>query len=122
MATADRVEAALATFAQGFNCSQATLSALAPEVGLDPETHHQVAAEFIRRFVARHGALTCRELLGCDPSTPEGQATMKAKDFHNTVCPRFVKAAVEIAGEVLEAGMAEQRPCASSAGLGAESG
>lgn len=147
MESKDRVEEALATFAQGFNCSQATLVALAPEAGLDRETAlrvagafgagfgrqgeacgavagalmaiglkyamvrpeepeakertYQVAGEFIRRFMARHGALTCRELLGCDPSTPEGLARMKEKNFHATVCPRFVKAAVELASDVL---------------------
>jgi hypothetical protein len=33
-----KVEFAAATFGEGFNCSQAVLSALAPDLGLDRET------------------------------------------------------------------------------------
>ena len=147
MGETERVETALTTFADGFNCAQSVFSALAPGLGLDRETAlrvagafgggfgrrgeacgaaagalmaiglkhamvapgeveakertYQVAEEFMKRFIARHGWTTCRDLLGCDPSTPEGRQTMKEKNFHGTVCPRFVRDAVEIAGEVL---------------------
>ena len=41
-----KVELAVATFGEGFNCSQAVLSALAPDLGLDRETALRVAGAF----------------------------------------------------------------------------
>jgi C_GCAxxG_C_C family probable redox protein len=40
------VELAAATFGEGFNCSQAVLSAFAPEMGLDCDTALRVAGAF----------------------------------------------------------------------------
>jgi C_GCAxxG_C_C family probable redox protein len=60
--------------------------------------------EFADRFRARHGPILCRELLGCDISTPEGRAQAKEKGLFNDLCPRLVRSAVEILEqmEVLE--------------------
>ena len=44
---------------------------------LDKETQQKAYAlyiEFDRRFKEKYGALTCRDLLGVDTSTPEGKA------------------------------------------------
>ncbi len=52
-----------------------------------------------REFKTRNeGKLDCRDLLGCELGTPEGAAQAKAMDFHNKVCPKFVRDA----GEILE--------------------
>lgn len=58
-------------------------------------TYHTVR-EFCRQFRARHKTLQCRELLGCDISTPEGLAVAREKNLFTTQCPRFVGEAAEI--------------------------
>ncbi len=53
--------------------------------------------EFAEQFKARnHGHLDCRDLLGCDLSTPEGQAEAKEKGLHKTICTQLVRDAAEI--------------------------
>lgn len=52
--------------------------------------------DFLARFRERHGSTTCRELLGCDISTPEGLHQMKDQDLHGTRCTVFVRDAVAI--------------------------
>jgi C_GCAxxG_C_C family probable redox protein len=62
---------------------------------------HEVVREFARRFSACHESLVCRELLGCDISTPEGSQTAKEKHLTTTICPRLVKSAAQILEEVI---------------------
>jgi C_GCAxxG_C_C family probable redox protein len=54
----------------------------------------------IRRFVAefksRHGAITCRELLGVDVFTKEGREEGLRKDLFATRCPNYVRDAITI--------------------------
>lgn len=56
------------------------------------ETYEQVR-EFARRFNDCHGSLVCRELLGCDLSTPEGFQEAKEKKLSATVCAELVRGA-----------------------------
>lgn len=51
---------------------------------------------FMQQFRERHGSVLCREILGCDLSTPEGQREARDKGLFQTVCPRAVRDAVEI--------------------------
>jgi C_GCAxxG_C_C family probable redox protein len=60
------------------------------------ERTYAVAREFLSAFRERFGSLLCRELLGCDLSTPEGWKAAQEADMHHTVCPRFVAGATEI--------------------------
>lgn len=53
---------------------------------------------FTDAFKSRHGALTCRELLGTDISTPEGQAKFADENL-KVRCDGFVKSSVEILEE-----------------------
>ena len=66
------------------------------------EMCYALAAEFIRRFEARHGALTCPGLLGCHIGTPEGRALAHDKGLYESICANLVKDAAEILEEVLE--------------------
>jgi C_GCAxxG_C_C family probable redox protein len=66
------------------------------------EQVYQKVSEFIQRFKARNGTMTCRELLGCDISTPEGLQRMRDQGLFTTLCPRFVQDAVEILEEMEE--------------------
>jgi C_GCAxxG_C_C family probable redox protein len=59
------------------------------------ETYAQVQA-FQARFAERQGTVTCREILGCDISTPEGQQQAQADQLFTTICPEAVKTAAEI--------------------------
>jgi C_GCAxxG_C_C family probable redox protein len=143
----DKVEAAIGSFREGFNCSQAILSTYGGELGLERETALKAAAafgggmgglgevcgavtgalvviglkygyteakdketkektyarvrDFTDRFRSRHGALCCRELLGCDLTTAEGIQKAREKGLFTEHCPRFVRAAAEILEDVL---------------------
>jgi len=57
--------------------------------------------EYTNRFKARNDSVTCRELLGCDLTTPEGMKEAKDKGLFSTICPRMVQDAVEILEEML---------------------
>ena len=57
---------------------------------------YELVRELADRFRARHGSLECRELLGCDLSTPEGRERAKEQGLHSTVCTQIVRDAAEI--------------------------
>lgn len=57
--------------------------------------------EFSERFRARHGSLKCRDLLGCDTSTPEGSRQAHDQNLFQTLCPTFVGGACTILDEML---------------------
>ncbi|MDD4567856.1 MAG: C-GCAxxG-C-C family protein [Methanoculleus chikugoensis] len=57
--------------------------------------------EFVTRFVEKNGTVSCTELLGCDLSTGEGLARAREENLTRTLCPCYVKDAVEILEEVL---------------------
>ena len=65
------------------------------------EALYERVREFSRRFAARHGSTTCRDLLGCDMSTPEGLARVTQEKLPATLCPPFVQSAAEILEELL---------------------
>lgn len=54
---------------------------------------------FNELFMARHGSLTCKKLLGVDISTPEGAAEANEKRLFDTVCAGLVASAAEILDE-----------------------
>jgi C_GCAxxG_C_C family probable redox protein len=56
--------------------------------------------------------LTCRDLLGCDISTPEGLDKALQEGVFRKRCPRFVRDAVRVAEELLDKG----EPCSVSHG------
>jgi C_GCAxxG_C_C family probable redox protein len=61
---------------------------------------YDVGREFMRRFAAKHGSITCRDLLGCDLSTPEGMARMREEDLHHKVCEGLVRDAADLVQEI----------------------
>lgn len=54
--------------------------------------------EFAEKFRQRNASLLCRDLLGCDISTPEEMKEAKDRGVFRTICVK----AVRDAGEVLE--------------------
>jgi C_GCAxxG_C_C family probable redox protein len=65
------------------------------------EKAQTVVREFAKRFISRNDFLLCRELLGCDISTPEGSQFAKEKKLFATNCPKYVKVAAEIVDEMI---------------------
>ena len=63
---------------------------------------YDVVERFVQEFKARNKAIVCRDLLGCDISTPGGMEEVKKKNLFTTVCPRFVRDAAEILEKILE--------------------
>ena len=140
-------ETALSRFAQGFNCSQAVLSAYTGQLGLDDDIALKIASgfgggmgrmadtcgavtgafmvlglkygqaspekdakeaiyarirDFASRFKTRNGSLACRDLLGCDISTPGGLQQAREAEMFSKTCPKFVRDTCEILEEMLK--------------------
>ncbi|MFW6235784.1 MAG: C-GCAxxG-C-C family protein [Desulfovibrionales bacterium] len=68
---------------------------------------YRLTREFMTRFQACHGTVRCRDLLGCDPSTPEGGARAGEKFLFDTICAPLVTDVVAI----LEKMISEQAGC-----------
>ena len=63
---------------------------------------YRLVREFAERFKAKNGSLVCRDLLGCDISTPEGAEEMKRKGLHGSVCMKLVHDACDLLDEMLK--------------------
>jgi C_GCAxxG_C_C family probable redox protein len=66
------------------------------------EKAYSLVKEFVDKFKFRNGSIICRELLGCDISTPEGMKLAKEKKLITTLCPKFVQDAAEIIEQILK--------------------
>ena len=64
------------------------------------EVYDAVVA-FSKAFRERQGSLTCRDLLGCDVSTPEGAAAAREAGLFQTRCVDYVRRAAELVEELL---------------------
>jgi len=53
-------------------------------------------------FQEEFGSVLCVDLTGCVTRTPEGMAEAKARDLHNTFCPKFVAFAAEVTQKMIE--------------------
>ncbi len=62
---------------------------------------YALARDLFGRFQGRHGSLLCRELLGVDIGTPEGYQAAMRDGLFRTRCPAFVRAAAEIAAQLV---------------------
>ena len=66
------------------------------------EKTYNLAVEFLKTFAARNdGCVKCRELLGCDISSPEGRQAAREQGLFDTLCPQFVRDAAEIVEQLL---------------------
>jgi len=57
--------------------------------------------EFAAQFQQRHHTVICKELLGCDISTPEGAQRALKEGLYRIICPNLVQTAAEILEEML---------------------
>lgn len=68
----------------------------------DPDAKANTKAlvrQFNEQFKQQHGALTCKELLGYDTSTPEGADAAHAAGVFDTRCPQYIKSACDLLEE-----------------------
>jgi len=56
---------------------------------------------FAREFTKVHGSIACRELLGCDISSPAGYHEALEKNLFRTLCPKYVESSVIILEKIL---------------------
>jgi C_GCAxxG_C_C family probable redox protein len=63
---------------------------------------YRLSQEFMRRFEEKHGTILCRELIGCDISTPSGSQKAMDKKVFVTICPALVREAAEVVQALLE--------------------
>ena len=72
-----------------------------PEEKEAKDRTYALTQEFIVRFVGKHGTVSCTGLLDCDLSTEEGLARARSQGITRTLCPGYVRDAVEILEEML---------------------
>lgn len=63
---------------------------------------YRLVREFTERFKEVNGSISCKELLQCDISTPEGSSNAKSIGLCNRLCPGFVKDSARIIEELLQ--------------------
>lgn len=75
-----------------------------PERNLaEREKTYERCRRLLEQFRCLHGSILCRDLLGCDLSTPEGLAHARDTGLTRTQCPPLVRDAVRIALGLLQA-------------------
>ncbi len=65
------------------------------------ELANKLVKEFFERFASEQGSTNCRELLGIDMNTEEGQRVSKEKNLFGTVCPSAVSTAVRLVESII---------------------
>jgi C_GCAxxG_C_C family probable redox protein len=65
------------------------------------EVSYERVRALMARFADTHGTTECRQLTGCDLSTPEGYAAATEAGVFTQRCPDFVRTAATLVAEVL---------------------
>ena len=68
----------------------------------DDDEAHELAAKFDEKFLAKHGTLLCKELLGVDFSIPGEKDKAAEAGLMTEKCPGFIGSAIEILEEILQ--------------------
>ena len=63
---------------------------------------YALARDFHARFIDRHGSIICRDLIGLDPSTPDGLARAREENRFVTICAGLVSDTVDLVLAMLE--------------------
>lgn len=95
----------LARSAQTCGCVTGAIMAIGlAQRGVSPEENraekektYERVRRFLREFADRNGSTVCRDLLGCDISTPEGLEHARQSGLFQSRCLKLVRDAVEIA-------------------------
>jgi C_GCAxxG_C_C family probable redox protein len=65
------------------------------------ENVYAAIREFTDRFRLRNHSIVCKELIGCDISTPQGAQAAIEKGVYRNICPDLVRDAAEIVEEMI---------------------
>ena len=65
------------------------------------ETANEVNDQMMQGFAAACGSCLCSEILGCDPSTPEGRKFARENNLFKERCPQFVEKAMDVLAEII---------------------
>lgn len=65
------------------------------------ELNYAKVRELVTQFITRNKSIKCKDLLGCDISTPEGMKLAHETGVLKTLCPKLVKDAAEILENLL---------------------
>lgn len=63
---------------------------------------NDVTVRFLDRFRSENGSYICRDLLGCDLTTPEGKAYARAHHLFGEICPEMVFCAAKLTEQLLK--------------------
>ena len=66
------------------------------------DTTYYLVQEFLERFRSRNQFITCKKLIGCDLSTPEGAKLDRDNNISYTLCPKFIEDTIEILDEIFK--------------------
>ena len=58
--------------------------------------------DFTKQFEQKHQCTNCRDLLGCDVGTNEGQKIAKENNLHETRCSLFVDDATHLLDKIIQ--------------------
>lgn len=73
-----------------------------PVILSDKNEIRNKALEFRRRFIERRGSCICRDLLGADLGTPEGNSIIQQKNLLAELCPLIIYDAIDILEEMFD--------------------
>lgn len=79
------------------------------EIG-NPESRgkvYKLVQEFTERFIARHGSISCSELLGYDIGTEDGRKAVRELQVTKKICPVLDQTAAELVEELLSGRLQE---------------
>jgi C_GCAxxG_C_C family probable redox protein len=77
-----------------------------PEDDAAKEKTYRVVHQFVDQFKAQNGSILCRDLLGCDLSTPTGSEKAREANLFKTLCPLYVRNSADILRSLIEEGQA----------------
>lgn len=91
----------------GETCGAVTGAFMALGLMFDPavpeikEKMHELTREFAARFKEQSKSLNCRDIMGCDLTTPEGKEYSRQNNLRTTICEQQVRLAVSLTQEFL---------------------
>ena len=69
--------------------------------GEDKAKSVEACENFLDNFESKNGSIICRDLLGCDISTPEGVQKAIDNNLFKEFCPKMVESAARIVDEMI---------------------
>ena len=77
------------------------LMALGLKYGDSKEKSDEVCEKFLEEFKKENSSYICRDLLGCDISTPDGVSYALENNLFKELCPKMVESAAKITEKIL---------------------